>query len=191
MPAAHIYTRAMLFDRDRFVSDCIASLDEHDPQAAIQEHLTRAVSDHASVLTALGEPAEAGLDVLHVSPRLTIFAAKWAPRMTLSPHNHDMWALIGLYTGREDNIFWKRTAHGLRAGGASALFAGDVASLPRDVIHSVTNPLERFTGGLHIYGGDFFDTPRSLWNAETLAEEPNDGAKVRAIFEAENEKLRR
>jgi predicted metal-dependent enzyme (double-stranded beta helix superfamily) len=181
----------MSFARDRFIADCTDALDESDPQAAIQEHLSRAVSDHASVLAALGEPTTAGLDVLIASPRLTIFAAKWAPNMTLSPHNHDMWALIGLYTGREDNIFWKRTANGLKAGGASALFPGDVASLPRDVIHSVNNPLPRFTGGLHIYGGDFFDTPRSMWNAETLAEEPNDGARVRAIFEAENEKLRR
>lgn len=181
----------MGFDRERFVADCVGALDAADAQDIIREHLARAVSDHASVLTHVGEPREAGLDVFIASPKLTIFAAKWAPRMTLSPHNHEMWALIGIYTGREDNIFWKRTANGLRAGGASALFAGDVASLPRDVIHSVTNPLERFTGGLHIYGGDFFDTPRSLWDAETLVEGASDGARVRAIFEAENERLRR
>jgi predicted metal-dependent enzyme (double-stranded beta helix superfamily) len=180
----------MAFDRNRFVEDCAASLDDGDPQAAIEEHLTRAVRDHAGVLAAMGEPREAGLDVLVAGPRLTIFAAKWAPRMTLSPHNHAMWALIGIYTGREDNIFWKRTAHGLKAGGASALSPGDVASLPRDVIHSVNNPLGRFTGGLHIYGGDFFDTPRSLWDAETLEERPSDGATVRAIFEAENARLK-
>lgn len=181
----------MPFERDRFTADCVASLDESDPQAAIREHLTRAVSDHASVLDVLGQPTTAGFDVLIASPRLTIFAAKWAPNMTLSPHNHEMWALIGLYAGREDNIFWKRTSQGLKAGGVSALFPGDVASLPRDVIHSVNNPLPRFTAGLHIYGGDFFDTQRSMWNAATLAEQPSNGETVRAIFEAENEKLRR
>lgn len=181
----------MGFDRERFVADCVASLDAGDAQAAIQEHLARAVSAHGDVLAAMGEPNAAGLDVLLASPRLTIFAAMWAPNMTLAPHNHEMWALIGIYTGREDNIFWKKTGQGLRAGGASALFAGDVASLPRDVIHSVTNPLGRFTGGLHIYGGDFFATERSMWNAETLAEEASNGERVRAIFAAENEKLRR
>jgi predicted metal-dependent enzyme (double-stranded beta helix superfamily) len=181
----------MPFDRDRFVDDCVASLDEADPQAAIHDHLSRAVSGHTSVLAALGEPTRAGFAVLIASPRLTIFAAKWAPNMTLSPHNHEMWALIGLYSGREDNIFWKRTSQGLKAGGASALFPGDVASLPRDAIHSVNNPLPRFTAGLHIYGGDFFGTQRSMWNAETLAEQPSNGEVVRAIFEAENDKLRR
>jgi predicted metal-dependent enzyme (double-stranded beta helix superfamily) len=181
----------MPFDRDRFVADCVALLDEDDPQAAIQEHLARAVSDHVAVLAELGAPTSAGLDVLVASPRLTIFAARWAPNMTLSPHNHEMWALIGLYSGREDNIFWKRTAQGLRAGGASALFPGDVASLPRDVIHSVNNPLPRFTAGLHVYGGDYFDTQRSLWDAETLTEQPSNGEMIRALFEAENAKLQR
>lgn len=184
----------MAFDRDRFVEDCVASLGEADPRAAIMEHLTRAVSDHAAVLKGMGEPSEAGLDVLLRSPQLTIFAAKWAPNMTLSPHNHLMWAMIGIYTGREDNMFWKRSPgspRGLIAGGARAMFAGDVCEMGADAIHSVTNPLGRFTAGLHIYGGDFFDTERSLWNAETLAEEPSNGEVVRAMFERENAKLRR
>lgn len=183
----------MAFDRDRFVEDCVGALVEADARAAIMDHLARAVSDHAAVLDGMGEPTEAGLDVLLRSRELTIFAAKWAPNMTLSPHNHLMWAMIGIYTGREDNMFWKRSAHaprGLVAGGARAMFAGDVCEMPEDAIHSVTNPLGRFTAGLHIYGGDFFDTERSLWNAETLAEEPSNGEVVRAMFEAENAKLR-
>ena len=28
--------------------------------------------------------------------------------MTIMPHNHLMWAVIGVYSGREDNIFWRR-----------------------------------------------------------------------------------
>ncbi len=185
----------MAFDRERFAADCTALLDDADPQAAIADCLARAVSDHAIVLGAMGEPSEAGFDVILAGPRLTIFAAKWAPNMTLMPHNHLMWALIGLYTGREDNMFWKRTEHGgggrrIVAGGARALFPGDVATLPPDVIHSVTNPLPRFTAGLHIYGGDFFATERSQWNAETLEEERSNGDVVRAMFARENERLK-
>ena len=69
-----------------------------------------------------------------------------------------MWAVLGIYTGREDNIFWHRTPNGIKAHEAAALFVKDAASLPVDAVHSVTNPLLRFTGGIHIYGGDFFDT---------------------------------
>lgn len=176
-------------DIDRFVEDCVAANLEGDAQAAVTEVLARAVSTPGQVLAALGEPTSAGLNVLLSSPTLTIFAATWTPQMNLMPHDHLMWASIGIYTGREDNIFWKRTSSGIEAYGADALFQKDTASLPADALHSVTNPLLRFTGGLHIYGGDFFGTSRSQWNPETLEEEPSDGAVIREIFRRENERL--
>jgi len=179
----------MRFDRDRFVDDCVAANRESDAQAAVREVLARAVEAPEGVLAALRSPQEAGLDVLHRSPALTIFAAHWAPRMSLPAHDHRLWALIGLYTGREDNILWRRGGRAVEAYGATVLFPGDIAALPADAVHSVTNPLTRFTGALHIYGGDFFATPRSQWDAETLAEEPSDGAAIRALFERENERL--
>ena len=176
-------------DIDRFVDDCIAAHKETDAQAAVNEVLARAVSTPGAVLAALGDPDRAGLNVLLTSPSLTIFAAAWTPQMNLMPHDHLMWANIGIYTGREDNIFWKRTSDGIEAYGADALFTKDTAMLPEDALHSVTNPLLRFTGGMHIYGGDFFDTTRSQWDPETLEEEPSDGAVIRGIFQRENERL--
>jgi len=176
-------------DIERFVEECVAANQEADAQAAVNEVLARAVSTPNAVLAALGNPVKAGLNVLLSSPTLTIFAATWTPQMNLMPHNHLMWANIGIYTGREDNIFWKRTSSGIKAFGADALFQKDTAMLPEDVVHSVTNPLLRFTGGIHIYGGDFFDTTRSQWNPETLEEEPSDGAVIRGIFQRENERL--
>ena len=140
----------------------------------------------SEVLAAVGEPTEAGINLLHRSDRLTIFAATWTPQMNLMPHDHLMWANIGIYTGREDNIMWRRREHGIEACGAKALFERDVAALPVDAIHSVTNPLRRFTGGIHIYGGDFFDKARSLWDPETLEEQPSDGEIIKGIFEREN-----
>jgi predicted metal-dependent enzyme (double-stranded beta helix superfamily) len=176
-------------DIDRFVADCVVANGEADAQAAVNEVLARAVSTPGAVLAALGEPTRAGLHVLLSSPTLTIFAATWTPQMNLMPHNHLMWANIGIYTGREDNIFWRRTSVGIAAYGADALFVKDTAMLPEYALHSVTNPLQRFTGGIHIYGGDFFATARSQWNPETLEEEPSDGAKIREMFQRENERL--
>jgi predicted metal-dependent enzyme (double-stranded beta helix superfamily) len=176
---------------DAFVADCVAASQEPNAQQAVREVLARGVSDPRAMLHAVGEPTQAGLKVFHRSQTLTIFAATWTPQMTLMPHNHLMWALIGIYTGREDNILWRRTNARLQAHGAQCLFEGDVATLPADAIHSVTNPLERFTGGLHIYGGDFFATTRSQWNPETLAEEPSDGDVIRGIFERANARMQR
>ena len=176
-------------DIDRFVEDCIAANAESDSQAAVNEVLARAVSAPGAVVAALGEPAIAGLNVLLRSPTLTIFAATWTPQMNLMPHDHLMWANIGIYTGREDNIFWRRTPDGIKAHGADALFVKDTAMLPEDALHSVTNPLQRFTGGIHIYGGDFFNTTRSQWDPETLEEEPSDGERIREMFRRENVRL--
>jgi predicted metal-dependent enzyme (double-stranded beta helix superfamily) len=183
--------RKSALDIDRFVADCIEANGEGEPQAAVLEVLARAVHDPDRMLAAVGEPHEAGLKVLLRSKTLTIFGAAWTPQMNLMPHNHLMWANIGIHTGREDNLLWRRTDGSIEAFGARALFAGDVVALPEDVIHSVTNPLLRFTGGIHIYGGDFFDTTRSQWDPETLAENPSDGAAIRSMFERENERLRR
>jgi predicted metal-dependent enzyme (double-stranded beta helix superfamily) len=176
-------------DIERFVEDCVAANHEADAQVAVKEVLARAVSTPNDVLAALGEPSRAGLNVLLNSATLTIFAATWTPQMNLMPHDHLMWANIGIYTGREDNIFWKKSDDGIKAYEAAALFQKDVAALPINAVHSVTNPLQRFTGGIHIYGGDFFDTTRSQWNPETLEEEPSDGAVIRGMFERENERL--
>jgi predicted metal-dependent enzyme (double-stranded beta helix superfamily) len=176
-------------DIDHFVEDCIVANRDSEPQAAVKDVLAKAVHTPGAVLASIGEPHKAGINVLHRSATLTIFAATWTPQMNLMPHNHLMWANIGIYTGREDNIMWRKLAGGIEAFEAQALFEGDAASLPVDAIHSVTNPLLRFTGGIHIYGGDFFDTARSQWNPETLDEEPSDGAVIRGIFERENDRL--
>ena len=176
---------------ERFVQDCVAANNEREPQAAVLEVLKRALHTPRAMLAAVGEPHEAGITVLHRSKTLTILNAAWTPQMNLMPHNHLMWANIGIYTGREDNILWRRAPRRIEATGAKALFEGDVASLPPDVIHSVTNPLLRFAGGIHIYGGDFFATTRTQWNPETLAEEPSDGAAIRKMFERENERFKR
>lgn len=177
-------------DIERFVEECLAANSETDPQAAVGEILARSMSDPAAVLKVIGDPTEAGINVFHRSEILTIFSATWTPRMNLMPHDHLMWANIGIYTGREDNIMWRRSHDTIEAFGAKALFEGDTACLPIDAIHSVTNPLRRFTGAIHIYGGDFFEIRRSLWDPETLEEKDSDGAIIRGIFEDENELFR-
>jgi predicted metal-dependent enzyme (double-stranded beta helix superfamily) len=173
------------------IEECIDANKDSNSQMAVKEVMLRHFSEPNRILASLGEPNEAGIKVFYRSETLTIFAATWTPQMNLMPHNHYMWANIGIYTGREDNILWKRSKKGkITASGAECLFAGDVAHLDSNAIHSVTNPLERFTGGIHIYGGDFFATERSQWDPETLDEEPSNGDVIRAIFDRENEKMR-
>jgi len=183
----------MTFDLDQFVADCRAAIKQDASPMAVREIVARAVSDPAVVLKALGEPSRAEIQTLHRSDDLTVLNVLWAPWMTLPPHNHLMWAVIGIYTGREDNIFWRRLSVGpankVEAAGARALSAKDAVPLGRDIIHSVTNPIPRLTGALHVYGGDFFGVQRSEWDPEKLLEQPSDGAKLARRFEEANARM--
>ena len=178
------------FDPERLVADCKAAAARGtDTQATIRELLTRELADPAAVLAGLGAPTRGGLKALYRSPDLTILNIVWSPLMQLLPHDHDMWALIGIYTGREDNIFWKRDGARLTADRAAAISTGDVVPLPSDVIHSVNNPLEKLTGAIHVYGGDFFGVHRSEWDPETLAERDWSIQEAVRTFERSNERF--
>jgi predicted metal-dependent enzyme (double-stranded beta helix superfamily) len=179
----------MMFEPERFVADCRTAFAEDSSHKAVREVLARAVSDPAAVLKGLGEPKRAEIRKLFHSDSLTILNVVWAPMMTVMPHNHRMWAVIGIYTGREDNIFWRRVRaapNKIEAVGAKALCRMDAEPLGRDIIHSVINPIEQLTGAIHIYGGDFFATERSEWDSLTLQEHRSDGEHARRMFEQAN-----
>ena len=177
-------------DIDQLIHDCAAALNDTAPTKAVREILARAVSSPTELIQALGEPTRAEIQRLHVSDELTVLNVIWAPRMTLMPHNHNMWATIGVYGGREDNIFWRRLpgdAKGrVEAAGAKSLGPKDVRPLGEEIIHSVTNPTAKLTGAIHVYGGDFFRQERSEWDPESLEERPYDIEKNVRYFEEAN-----
>jgi len=78
----------------------------------------------------------------------------------------------------------------VEAAGARALREKDAEPLGRDIIHSVSNPLSKLTGALHVYGGDFFGVQRSEWDAETLQEQQGSGEKMTRRFEEANARMK-
>jgi predicted metal-dependent enzyme (double-stranded beta helix superfamily) len=178
------------FDLQRFIDDVKRASREREGQRAVEDLLRRTVSEPRAVLAGIGEPKEAGIHPLLQSKDLTIINVVWPPFMLLLPHEHAMWASIGVYTGREDNILWRRTGSRVAAQGATSLQESDVFSLPVEAVHSVTNPIPRLTGAIHIYGGDFFGTPRSEWDPETLRERPFDLEAARRSFREASERAR-
>jgi predicted metal-dependent enzyme (double-stranded beta helix superfamily) len=178
-----------MFDADRFIADCRRA-GAANGSPGVLEVVAGAVATPAAVIKAVGEPRRAGVQVLHRSDALTVLNLVWGPRMCQLPHNHGMWAVIGIYTGREDNIFWRRPAGvpggRIEAAGARALSDREAVPLGHDIIHSVINPIKRLTGAIHVYGGDFFAVPRSEWDPEHLVEQRYDVEKTLALFEESN-----
>ena len=179
-----------MFELDRFIAECRTAVSVDKTHKSVREIVARAVSEPTAVIAGLGGPTRAGVQRLYNSAELTILNVVWGPGMTIMPHNHLMWAVIGIYTGREDNIFWRRLpgedGGRIEAAGAKSLGERDVEPLGRDIIHTVTNPLLRSTGAIHVYGGDFFAVSRSEWDPETLLERPYEMEKNLQLFERAN-----
>jgi len=168
----------------RLIESCRSAVGGGDPEKHVRELVAEAMAERAALVAELREPARAGLVVLHQAPDLTILDFAWAPWMCFKPHDHRMWSVVGIYSGREDNVFWRRTAGGIEAAGARSLGQGEVTTLGRDVIHSVVNPIGKMTRAVHVYGGDFFapPSPRSEWDPESLVERPWDMDDTRRLF---------
>ena len=178
-----------MFDLDTFVADCRTALADSDVRAAIGGVLHRTLEKRSEVAAALGTE-EGGLNVLYSAPDLTILNVVWAPHMTLYPHEHRMWAAIGIYGGAEVNKLYRRGAERIQPAGDRLLDTGDVFGLGAEAIHAVHNPRQVFTGAIHVYGGDFVNAPRSQWDPDTLLEEPYDIERARQAFAQANDEWR-
>lgn len=180
-----------MFDINEFVAECSGALVETQPALAVKEIVERAVARPDQVDAALGTAARGGFRCLHRSDAMTVLQFVWPPGVHLFPHDHRMWAANGIYGGGEDNTFYRRAPDGLQTSGGKQLNAGDVALLGADVIHAVANPNRSYTAAIHVYGGDYFATPRSQWDPATLQEQPFDVEAVRSTLEEADRRAQR
>jgi predicted metal-dependent enzyme (double-stranded beta helix superfamily) len=93
-----------MFESEQFIADCRAAFAAGSTRKAVREVLARATSEPAAVLRRLGEPKRAESRTHFHTDSLTILNVILAPGMMVMPHNHRMWAVIGIYSGREDSI---------------------------------------------------------------------------------------
>lgn len=176
------------FEVESLITDLQAAIAETDAHRAVREVLERAVADPGAVAEVL-RPTEGGIAPLHVGEDLTVMHVVWAPGMSIFPHDHRMWAALGIYAGREDNAFYRRPAPDARtlvASGGKRLDAGDAAVLGAETIHGVTNPLDRLTAAIHVYGGDFLNVARSAWGPGEPVERPYDSSQTKLAFDEAN-----
>ncbi len=176
-----------MFDLDTFLVECQEATRDPEPRRAIREVLARAVSAPQDVATVF-QPEHGGLRLLHHADDLTVVHATWPPGIELYPHDHRMWAAIGIYAGQEDNAFYRRAGRTLVASGGKVLDTGDTVLLGDDTVHSVANRSLKLTAAIHVYGGDFVNQPRSQWGPGALEERPFDFAEAERVFADANER---
>lgn len=175
------------FDKDTFVSECLTAVRTGDSvQQTVKQLVDRAVSDPAAIEQEVRPHTESPMmTIWHRSEELTALHIVWPPEVDLFAHDHNMWAVIGIYGGREDNSFYRRLEDGrIEPHTGRTLLEKDVVSLGPDVVHSVANPTRQWTAALHVYGGEFFTTPRTMWDKETFAPVPLDVDFIKARLES-------
>ncbi len=162
----------MSFELESFIEDCRAARAKSDPLQATHELMRHALEDTQAIKRALkGRPADERQ--LYCTEDLTILNVTLPAGLKTAPHDHTMWAVIGIYEGQEDNVLYRETESGLTQSRHIALKAGDVLSISPTDIHAIANPLATTTRGLHVYGGNLPSAERSLWNPKSHQREPS------------------
>ena len=176
----------MKFDIDTFVADIKAANADSSPRHAVCEVMKRAVADPQAVGRAFGPHKAGGSTALYRSPGLSIFHIVWPPEIHVEPHEHNMWAVMGVYEGVEDNTFFRRTELSIERHGAVRLERGDTRIMGPDGIHAVDVPTLSPTGALHVYGGDLVTVERSEFDDDTYEERAYDWRKSERRFQEMN-----
>ena len=146
-----------MFNVDQFIADLRATLGERS-RKAMKEVVAARVSDPSAVVrTPWASPRRQASRCCTASPDLTVLTLAWAPMQVTLPHDHRMSAVIGMYGGREDNTFWRRTRNGSRFAiepAAARRWAPAMSTLlGPDIVHSVVNPLGKISAAIHVYDG--------------------------------------
>ncbi len=162
-----------MFNLDQFIEDC-----KGKSAGAIKELLEDTLRDPDAVKQALASmdqeigQGNIGDMALYKSPQLSILKAAVPAGFKSPPHDHRMWAVIGVYEGQENNTFYRRSGESLEPAGGKELKTSDVLVLGEDAVHAIANPLDQTSYAIHVYGGDLPNAERSMWNPFSLTEEP-------------------
>ena len=158
---------------------------------AVAEAVARLVRDPEHLERALGPVDRCGITVLTASPQLTVQRVVWPAGVRIPPHDHRMWAVVGVYRGREDNALFRRADHMLHQTGGRQVDTGEVLVLDADAIHAVANSSTAPCVALHVYGGDLEGTPRSTWTPDEQPFDPDAMWRAIARFRTREDELGR
>lgn len=164
-----------MVDLDAFVEDCKAALNADDPTATIEGLIRNAIADPEGLRSAFSDriTGKSLRDrIVFYDEELTVLQVATVPGLQSPVHNHNMWAVIGVYDGEEYNAFYEVTDGAPKQTGERHLKADDVAVLHPNTIHAINNPIERKSNAIHVYGGNLVTREgRSMWNPRTQERE--------------------
>ena len=171
-----------MFTIDGFIDDCRTAAAAG--VGAVREVVERAVADPSTARTFT--PDRGAFDVLHRSDDLTVLHLALPPTIGSAPHDHLMWAVVGVIDGQEDNTFFRAQPGVLETSGGRSLQSGDVLAMGDDTVHAIRNPKRSYLSALHVYGGDLLGAARSEYGPDG-SPRPYDEGRIMSLVKAVNE----
>lgn len=113
------------------IERCRSALGSLDAQSHVEVILLEAAKDPAIVNAIANRTKFASLEDLAIyrSDRLTLLAGALPPGFSAGPHNHNLWSVVSVCAGQEENQFFARHGDGLkRLGEASVMALGVLAN---------------------------------------------------------------
>lgn len=120
--------------------------------------------------------------VLYQAANLLVAVPFFPRSYSTGIHNHTVPAVIGVWSGYEDNHLFERVGRGLRPVKVQRVEAGQVLVLSGDAIHDVRTPNATHSAALHVYLGDITATQRSYWSDTDSNPVPFDGEEHERLW---------
>ena len=91
------------------IENGLRALDSPDPQESMEDVLLEAVKDPdiASAIAARTKFSNLADLAIYRSDELTLLAGALPPGFTANPHNHNLWSVVAVSSGQEDNRFYE------------------------------------------------------------------------------------
>ena len=165
-----------MFDAEDFVAECLIALREGEPIVALKEIVSRAISTPAALNARFPLPLDPDDDgILYRSGELTVTSAIFPRGFSTGIHNHTVAAVIGVWTGSEENFLYEQSVRGVTLTDAIRVEQGQLLTLTSNAIHDVQIRPSSWSGALHVYLGDIVGISRSEWPVAIADAEMFDG----------------
>jgi hypothetical protein len=132
-----------VFDSETFVADCQRAASETDPVSAVADAVVATIRDGAAIDAVLGTELRGEADTLYSSAELTVQRIMWPGGVASPPHDHRMWAVVGVYAGEEVNRLYERGLSGLEERAVRPVGAAGVLTFGEKTIHSALDRVGR------------------------------------------------
>lgn len=158
----------MSFSYDDFVAAARVAACAENPNDAVKSLLATTLADPDLKASGLPHHDEDEI-LLFEDETVSIWSCQFDPKFVMPPHEHKMHVHIGVVSGYEKNIMFRRDDNKLTHIVTKIVNPGEVLSIGPDGLHAVSASGNDHSHALHVYLGPLTKVKRDLFDWTTGA----------------------